>query len=304
MGNSRKVRIAIIGSGKIGTDLLLKILRSELLECVLFVGRSEQSLGISKARSLGVRVSCESVSAIVAAAEGIDLVVDATSAGQHLIHAPIFERLGLKVIDLTPAKLGPFCVPSINPNCIFEHSNINMVTCGGQSSIPLIHCLFEAGIKLTDICIESYLAKDSVGPGTIANIDEYYTTTASAIREYTGVESVDVKLSLEESTWQPNMLTVIRLTYTKGLRVDIFAALKERLARVQQYVPGYNIVGTPFIRKGQIEITVSVSGIGDWLPVHAGNLDIINCAAISVAERYATYAKLSVDECESLVAEA
>lgn len=283
----KKIRVAIIGSGKLGTDLLIKIMRSDYLECVLFAGRNKQSPGILKAMSLNVKVSCNSIHAIVEDSDNIDIVMDATSAEHHRAHAPIFKRLGIKAIDLTPAKVGPFCIPSINANAIFQYPNINLVTCGGQASIPLIHCLYEEGLKLTRVQVSSFLSKDSVGQGTIDNIDDYYASTARAIREYARVKDVQVKLSLERSSWKPDMLTIMRIDYKPNQNSDIFTALKERLTDIQKYVPGYHIVGTPRILDGSIDIKVSVRGVGDWLPAHAGNLDIINCAAISIAEQYA-----------------
>ena len=287
-----KLRVGIIGSGKIGTDLLIKTLRSYSLECALFIGRNSQSAGMKKARSLGVATSDESIGALDTNSK-LDLIFDATSAEHHKNHAPVFQELGIKAIDLTPAKVGPFCVPSIDPHLINSETNINMVTCGGQASIPIIQILAETFSGISAVSVESYLAKDSVGPATLANIDEYYSSTAHAISQYSGIRSVSVDLSIEDSDWQPDMLTRIR-AYTHQQNVSaVFSTLQYRLNLVRQYVPGYSIVGTPKYENGAIEILISVRGQGDWIPSHAGNLDIINCAALCIAERYAVLRGIS-----------
>ncbi len=287
MAHNKEINVAIIGSGKLGTDLLIKVLRSPLMRCVLFIGRNDRSQGLIQARALGVTTSSNSIQAIENYNGNIDIVFDVTSAQHHIQHADVFKRLGIKAIDLTPAKVGRFCVPSINPDAILHHDNVNLVTCGGQSSLPIIECLAQTIPYISKVEVHSFLAEDSVGPGTIANIDEYYSTTARAIEMFAGVKDVDVRLDLEKSAWQPDMLTHIRL-HTAERNLDaIYTPLKKRLIDIQKMVNGYQIVGTPFIQDGVISITVSVHGKGDWLPAHAGNLDIINCAAISLGEHYA-----------------
>ncbi|MFT7559218.1 MAG: acetaldehyde dehydrogenase (acetylating) [Flavobacteriales bacterium] len=287
MEYTASLNVAIIGSGKLGTDLLIKTLRSPYLNCVLFVGRNHDSEGLVRARSLGVPTSDDSIDAIINYKGVIHLVFDVTSAEYHIRHADVFERLGIKAIDLTPAKVGPLCVPSINQDIIFTEDNINLITCGGQASLPIVHRLSEIITDISKIEVNSFLAEDSVGPGTLANIDEYYSTTKSAIREYTGVQDVEVQLNLESSEWKPDMLTYIRAYTGKTDLRSVYEPLRLRLLEVQKHVPGYQIVGTPKIENGIIDITVSVRGNGDWLPAHAGNLDIINCAALALAEHYA-----------------
>jgi len=281
------IDVAIIGSGKLGTDLLIKVLRSPLMRCVLFIGRNEHSQGLIQARALGVTTSSNSIQAIEHYRGNIDIVFDVTSAQHHIQHASVFKRLGIKAIDLTPAKVGRFCVPTVNRDAILHHNNVNLVTCGGQSALPIIECIANIVPHISRIEVHSFLAEDSVGPGTIANIDEYYSTTQQAITEFTGVRDVDIQLDLEKSAWQPDMLTHIRLHTTEYNLNAIYTPLKKRLIAIQDMVSGYQIVGTPTIQNGVINIVISVHGKGDWLPAHAGNLDIINCAAISLAEHYA-----------------
>jgi len=286
---SGKLKVGIIGSGKIGTDLLIKILRSKYMQCDLFVGRSNDSPGIRKARSMGVTVSDQSIQAFYDHPTHIDLVFDATSAEYHKRHAVFFREAGIKAIDLTPAKVGSFCVPTIDADIVTREPNVNMVTCGGQASLPIIHTLANVYSDISKIAICSHLAEDSIGPGTLANLDEYYSSTASAITAYSRIQNVEVNLQVEKSAWKPDMLTIIR-AYTDDSDLDkLYGPLMKRLADVRQHVPGYNIVGTPRYVNGAVETIISVRGQGDWIPAHAGNLDIINCAALAIAEKYAMY---------------
>lgn len=282
------LNVAIIGSGNIGTDLLIKIIKSPWLHCALFVGRDPHSKGLAKARSLGVPVSERSIEAVMEA-EDLDLVFDATSAQYHLAHAPRLLAAGIKAIDMTPAKVGALCVPALNVGAILQAPNVNMVTCGGQASIPVITALASRIPGIHHVTVHSLLAEDSVGPGTLANLDAYYSTTAAAIREFSGVPDVAISLEVEKGHWKPDMLTTIRAHVDRCAQETLFEALQACLDTVRAYVPGYNIVGTPRYQNGVIEVLVSVRGAGDWIPSHAGNLDIINCAAIAIAEKYARF---------------
>lgn len=296
MDKHSKLNVAIIGTGKIGTDLLIKIKRSDYLHCEIVVGRNSSSDGMKKAKQLGVRTSDKSIAAFDNL-DNIDVVFDATSAEHHIQHAPVFQAKGIKAIDLTPAKVGMFCVPSIDAEVILEHDNVNMVTCGGQAAIPIIEALSRSVGSIQKVGIESHLSEDSVGPATLANIDAYYESTARAIRCYSGISDVQVDLSVEKSGWKPDMLTKISARCEPCDLEAVYPALHNRLEQVREYVPGYHIVGTPLYREGCIEVLVSVRGRGDWVPSHAGNLDIINCAAINIAERYALYkAAMAVSE--------
>lgn len=284
-----KLAIAIIGSGKIGTDLLLKVNRSPWLQCALFVGRDARSQGLAKARSLGINVSDRSIEALDQCGAPVDLVFDATSAEYHRQHAPRLAAAGIKAIDLTPAKVGQLCVPALNADAVLQGSNVNMVTCGGQASIPVIAYLTRQIPGIRHVAVHSLLAEDSVGPGTLANIDDYYSTTAAAIQAYCAVPDAAVELELERSRWKPDMLTTIRLWVDHCDADAMYRALESCLTAVRVYAPGYAIVGTPRFHQGVITVSISVRGAGDWVPCHAGNLDIINCAAVAVAEKYARH---------------
>ena len=282
-----KLNIGIIGTGKLGTDLLIKSLRSEHLHCAIFSGRNANSEGIKKAQSLNVATSTQSIDALHDF--DLDLVFDVTSATHHRQHAPVLSEMGVRAIDLTPSRVGDFCVPSINPEIIYRQENINLVTCGGQSALPVVHCLSQVLPQIGEVEVRSMLAEDSVGPATLANIDDYYATTQRAIREFCQAEQVSVDLSVDKSAWKPDMLTEIRVAAPHCDINALHRQLKQRLQQVKQYVPGYNIVGTPRYEAGYVHVAVSICGLGDWIPSHAGNLDIINCAAIAVAENYAKY---------------
>ncbi|SMF53106.1 acetaldehyde dehydrogenase [Alteromonadaceae bacterium Bs31] len=289
MAIKSKLNVGIIGSGKVGTDLLIKVLKSDYMDCGLFVGRNLQSEGMQKAMSLGVIVSDQSIDAFKLSRDTFDLVFDATTAEHHRSHAEYFRRANIKAIDLTPAKVGRYCVPTIDADVVTNEQNINMVTCGGQASIPVIHTLSKVYPHIHQVNVQSRVAEDSIGPGTLANIDDYYSSTASAISAYSCIQNVNVDLQVEKSVWKPDMLTIIR-AYTNETDLNkLYEPLQQRLAQVRKKVPGYNIVGTPIYKDGAVEVVISVRGQGDWVPAHAGNLDIINCAALAIAERYAQH---------------
>lgn len=287
MKNANKLRVGILGSGKIGTDLLMKTQRSPVLDCQLFVGRSMESPGLIQAASMGIKISDQQLDAFRYADKPFDLVFDCTSAQSHPEHAEYFMALGTKVIDLTPSKVGEYCIPCLDGNKIKEHDNLNMVTCGGQVSVPIIEAAARAFHQIDDARVSTLVAQDSIGPATIANIDNYYATTADAIAHYSGVRNTSVELNVESSPWSPDMLTRIHLKGKVKHTEQLYSYLRERLSQLQEYAPGYSIIGTPVVSDEGIEINISVRGSGDWLASHAGNLEIINNAALRIAEFYA-----------------
>ena len=284
---TQKYRVAILGSGNIGTDLLIKIQRSSNLECVAFIGRSRGSRGMSKALELGVILSDKSINYIVDNANKIDLVFDATSAKDHKIHAPILKDLGIKCIDLTPAKIGPMCIPSVNSNKCLEDVNINMISCGGQASIPMAVAISKVHNDIEYIEVVSSIASKSAGPATRLNLDEYIKTTEGGVKYFSGAKKTKAILILNPATPSVNMVTTI-LAKVKNPNIE---ALKKEVnilvKKVQSYVPGYELILGPLFENGRIVIMLKVRGLGDYLPEYAGNLDIINCAAIAMAEEYA-----------------
>jgi len=282
----KKLRVAILGSGNIGTDLLIKIQRSEFLECVLFIGRNLSSPGMAKAIAMGVKVSDESINAIAKNPDAVDLVFDATSAKDAKIHWDILDKLGKIVVDMTPAKLGVFCIPAVNLEEVTEHRNVNMITCGGQASIPIAHVIGKTQKNVQYIEVVSSIASRSAGPATRLNLDEYVDTTENGIKHFSNVPRTKAILNLNPADPCIDMQTTI---FAQVENPDMEYLEKEidiMIKKIQDYVPGYSLLVPPVFENGRIVIMVKAQGLGDYLPKYAGNLDIINCAAIAVAEQY------------------
>jgi acetaldehyde dehydrogenase len=283
----KKLRVAIIGSGLIGTDLLIKILRSDLLECSIVIGRNAQSKGMAKAVSLGVKISDQSINAIKEHPEICDLVFDCTSANSHKLHAPILKELGKIAIDLTPAQVGPMCTPAVNLEESVKYDNVNMITCGGQASIPLAYIIGKVFKEVEYVEVVSTIASRSAGPATRANLDEYIETTRRGIKLFSGANKAKAMLVLNPAQPCINMQTTVRAIVKDADLDKLTSEINKMVKRVQAYVPGYNLVVPPTIENGKIIIMVRVQGRGDYLPTYAGNLDIINCAAVAIAEEHA-----------------
>lgn len=287
MPPSNKLKIAIIGSGNIGTDLLVKVMRSGRMTCTLFAGRNFDSNGMQRARSLGITVSDRGIESILNDPAICDLVFDCSSAHAHREHWAILERLGKTVIDITPAKLGELCVPAINATeCLATGArNINMITCGGQSSIPIAAAISQVHDDIEYLEVASSIASLSAGPATRYNLDEYIETTQAALQHFTGVAHTKAILILNPANPPIDMQTTI---YAKIANPDLPAiqnSVAAMVLKLQQYVPGYRLIVSPTLEGGgMVMTTIKVQGAGDYLPQYAGNLDIINCAAIAMAE--------------------
>jgi acetaldehyde dehydrogenase len=282
----KKMRVAILGSGNIGTDLLIKVHRSKYLECVLCVGRNLSSPGMTKAINLGVKVSDESIDGIVKHSEEIDIVFDATSAKDAIYHWEILDKLGKVVIDMTPAKLGALCIPAVNLDEIINERNINMITCGGQASIPIAYAIGKSQKNLQYIEVVSSIASRSAGPATRLNLDEYVDTTEQGLKLFSKVEKAKAILNLNPAEPCIDMQTTI---FAKVENPDMMALeneINKIVTSIQTYVPGYSLLVPPIYENGRIVVMVKAQGLGDYLPKYAGNLDIINCAAIAVAEKF------------------
>jgi acetaldehyde dehydrogenase (acetylating) len=282
----KKLKVAILGSGNIGTDLLVKIQRSEYLECSMFIGRNLSSAGMTKAIDMGVRVSDKSINAIIEEPNSCDIVFDCTSAKDAVTHWKVLEKLGKFVIDLTPAKIGILCIPAVNLQEAIKHQNVNMVTCGGQASIPIAYVLGKTQKNIEYIEVVSSIASRSAGPATRLNLDEYVDTTELGVRTFSGVEKTKAILNLNPAQPCIDMQTTI---FAKVKEANMDALKKEldvMVAQIKAYVPGYHILVNPIYENGRIVVMVKALGLGDYLPKYAGNLDIINCAAIAVAEEY------------------
>ena len=281
------MKVAILGSGNIGTDLLVKVKRSKFLNCSMFIGRSLSSLGMAKAIELGVKVSDKSIQAIINEPDLCDIVFDCTSAKDAINHSKILENLGKIVIDLTPAKVGKLCIPAVNLSEAVKFKNVNMVTCGGQASIPIAYIIGKTQKNIDYIEVVSSIASRSAGPATRLNLDEYIDTTEQGIKEFSGTPNAKAILNLNPAQPCINMQTTI-FAKTKEADLDILnLELNKMVEQIKSYVPGYNILVPPVFENGRIIIMVKTIGLGDFLPKYAGNLDIINCAAIAVAEEYA-----------------
>lgn len=283
----KKIKVGIIGSGNIGTDLLVKITRSPILECGIFAGRSPDSAGIKFAQALGVPVAFQSIDSIVEDPSCCSIVFDATSASAHKIHAPILKKLGKFAIDLTPAHVGQFCVPAVNLKECLECDNVNLVTCGGQATIPLAHAITSVHPDASYVEIVASIASRSAGPGTRANIDEFTQTTSNALRYFTGVKSAKAIIVLNPAEPPITMRNTIYAVIENPNLPEITRRVKEMETRIQQYVPGYRVILGPIDEHNRITTTIEVMGTGDYLPAYSGNLDIITCAAVNIAEEYA-----------------
>lgn len=286
MKPSEKLKVAIIGSGNIGTDLLIKVMRSDYMVCTLFAGRNFNSAGMRRANALGVTISDRGVQAIVNDPSICDVVFDCTSAQAHTEHWATLQKLGKTVIDMTPAKLGELCVPAINAvECLATGTrNINMITCGGQSSIPIGHAIAQVHGDIEYIEVASSIASRSAGPATRHNLDEYIETTQEALQRFSGAKRTKAILILNPAHPPIDMQTTI---YAKIAQPDLPAISASVLAMVDKlksYVPGYQLIVPPTIEGDKVITTIKVLGAGDYLPQYAGNLDIINCAAIAMAE--------------------
>lgn len=284
----KKIRVGIIGTGNIGTDILMKIQRSEFLECSIFAGRNPDSDGIRIARKMGIPTSCDSIHAISNDPDSCEIVFDATSAGTHRIHAPILEKLNKFVVDLTPAHVGKFCVPVLNMDeCLEKEKNVNLVTCGGQATIPIIHAISQVYPGTQYIEVVATIASESAGIGTRNNIDEFTQTTKDAISEFSGIKNSKAIIVLNPATPPVIMRNTIYAVISNPDIELLSKEIYEMVSKIQKYVPGYRIVVGPVYENGRVTVTIEVIGRGDYLPTYSGNLDIITCAGVEIAENYA-----------------
>lgn len=286
MTTANALKIAIIGSGNIGTDLLIKVMRSEHMTCTLFAGRNFNSGGMKRANALGVTISDRGIEAIVTDPAICDVVFDCTSAHAHTEHWAILKQLGKTVIDMTPAKLGELCVPAINAaECLATGArNINMITCGGQSSIPIAYAISQVHSDIEYIEVASSIASRSAGPATRHNLDEYIETTQEALQKFSGAKRAKAILILNPAHPPIDMQTTIYARVAQPDLTAITASVMAMIDKLKIYVPGYQLIVPPTIEGAKVIITIKVLGAGDYLPQYAGNLDIINCAAIAMAE--------------------
>lgn len=291
----RKVKVAILGSGNIGTDLMYKILKHAAhMELVLVAGIDPQSEGLARARSLGIETSTDGIRAVLEHPE-VRIVFDATSARAHLRHARALREAGKVAVDLTPAAVGPYVVPPVNFGQHLDAPNVNLITCGGQATIPLVHAV----ARVTPVLyaeIVSTVASRSAGPGTRQNIDEFTFTTARGLEAIGGARHGKAIIILNPAE-PPIMMRNTLYVVPEADEVDeeaVNRSLEAMVAEVQQYVPGYRLKPpvydrrlTPWGEKPVVVLLLLVEGAGDFLPTYAGNLDIMTAAALRVGELFA-----------------
>ncbi|MGW6928855.1 acetaldehyde dehydrogenase (acetylating) [Lentzea sp. NPDC054927] len=281
------MKAAIVGSGNIGTDLLYKLLRSEVLEPRWMVGIDPASEGLKRAASLGLEVSVDGAEWLLRQDELPDVVFEATSAAVHRANAPRYAEAGIRAIDLTPAAVGPYVVPPVNLGEHRDAPNLNLITCGGQATIPMVYAVSRV-VPVSYAEIVASVASVSAGPGTRANIDEFTRTTSHGIEAIGGAERGKAIIVLNPA--DPPMI----------MRDTIFCAIPEdadpdpitdSIARmetdIRSYVPGFRLLSEPQFDAGRVSIFVEVAGAGDFLPAYAGNLDIMTAAATKVGEEIA-----------------
>jgi len=284
-----RIKVAVIGPGNIGTDLMYKIFRSKNLEMSMMAGIVE-SEGITRAQSKGVATTIEGVDGLIKDGDkDIRIVFDATSAAAHLkFNGPKLKENGMVSIDLTPAAVGPYCVPVVNLDKLADEPDINMVTCGGQATIPIVYAVSRvAGAEYAEIiaCISS----KSAGPGTRANMDEFTETTSKALEVVGGADKGKAIIVLNPAE-PPLMMTNTIHVRVKDKSVPFEKIEESILAMVEElkhYVPGYTLRVPPTMDGDKITTIVQVEGQADFLPAYSGNLDIINSAAIAAAEKIA-----------------
>ena len=283
-----KLKVAILGSGNIGTDLMKKILRSPHLELTTVIGIDPDSDGLRKAHEAGFKTIHTGLDGFLETKEPVDVVFDATSAYTHIKHAEQLRAHGIRAIDLTPAAIGPLTVPTVNLREHLDADNVNMVTCGGQATIPIIHAVSEL-YQVEYAEIVATIASKSAGPATRANIDEFIATTSRAIEVVGGAKKGRTILILNPAEPPIMMNDTIHLLVDRPVEDEdaLFEALIKMEQAVQQYVPGYRLKSRPFIEGNRISVFLEVAGAADYLPAYAGNLDIITAAAIKIAEEWA-----------------
>ena len=292
---TRKVTAAIVGPGNIGTDLLYKLLRSDVIEPRWMIGVDPSSEGLELARQLGVESSHEGVDWLLKQDELPELIFEATSAYVHREYAPRYAEAGIRAIDLTPAAVGPAVIPPVNGEEHLSADNVNMITCGGQATIPMVYAVS----RVTPVPyaeIVASVSSASAGPGTRANIDEFTRTTASGVETIGGAERGKAIIILNPADPPVIMRDTIFCAVAPDADRDAISESVVRMAQqVQEYVPGYRLLQDPqfddasaaTLGRTKVSIFVEVEGAGDYLPPYAGNLDIMTAAATRVGESIA-----------------
>lgn len=288
---SKKLKAVIIGPGNIGTDLLMKMQRSDWIEPVWMVGIDPESEGLKRAESMGIKTCATGVDGILehVIKDDIRVAFDATSAYVHAENSRKLNALGVIMIDLTPAAIGPYCVPPVNLEAHAKNleMNVNMVTCGGQATIPMVAAVSRVqSVEYGEII--ATVSSKSVGPGTRQNIDEFTRTTAGGVEKVGGAKKGKAIIVINPA--EPPLImrdTVHCLTDEEPNRDAITESVHQMVTEVQKYVPGYRLVNGPIFDGNRVSLFMEVEGLGDFLPKYAGNLDIMTAAGLRTAEMFA-----------------
>lgn len=282
-----KVKAAIIGSGNIGTDLMYKLEKSDVIELTAMVGIDAKSDGLSRAKQKGYQIFTNGIEGIQENPNVADLFFDATSAKAHVEHASVLKELGKMVIDLTPAAVGPFFSPAVGKTDTDKgYNNVNMITCGGQATIPMVYAVNQVA-DVTYAEIVATISSLSAGPGTRANIDEFTITTRRGIEDVGGADKGKALIILNPADPPIMMRDTIYCEVKNMDEAKVYKAIKEMEKTVQEYVPGYHLNQEPLFDEKMVTIFIEVEGAGDYLPAYAGNLDIMTAAAMKVGEDFA-----------------
>lgn len=282
MKPARRLSAAVLGAGLIGVDLAAKITRSDSLELRLIAGRDPETPGLKQAARLGMPVAAGGIRSLIDADDHFDVVFDATNAVSHAEHAGVLSPLGIMLVDLTPSKVGHMVVPTVNRADAISHGDISMVTCGGQASIPILHAITKAH-SISYIEVVTTAATLSVGRGTRLNLDEYVETTQEAVRTFTGVEDVKAILNISPAR-PPATFRVAATLLGDDLTTESVTSLVAAVAAdLRSFVGGFEVAACT-VNDGKAFVAVEVTSSGDRIPKYAGNLDIINSAAVNLAE--------------------
>jgi acetaldehyde dehydrogenase (acetylating) len=285
-----KVKVAILGSGNIGTDLMMKLERSTILQLTTMIGIDPESDGLRRAKEKGYEVIDTGIKGFLERPELADIVFDATSAKAHIRHAKLLKEAGKTVLDLTPAAVGALVVPPVNLGEHIEEGNVNLITCGGQATIPIVHAINR--VSPVDYAeIVATISSKSAGPGTRANIDEFTETTSRGIEVIGGAKKGKAIIILNPAEPPILMRDTVHALVEEG-SVDeeaIIKSIQDMVETVQSYVPGYRLRTEPMIDGNKVTVFLEVEGAGDYLPKYSGNLDIMTAAAVKVAEEFAKH---------------